>query len=89
MSPDTSSMISPGASLPQVIYEHSIEASYRGEVLTLVNSDLLFSSGIATMMLVHLLSGNLSNLSDLVLGTVVLLGCVFLGVQCCEYVHLY
>ena len=32
-------MVSPGASLPQVIYEHSIEASYRGEVLTLVNSD--------------------------------------------------
>ena len=33
------SMVSPGASLPQVIYEHSIEASYRGEVLTLVNSE--------------------------------------------------
>ena len=33
-------MVSPGASLPQVIYEHSIEASYRGEVLTLVNSEL-------------------------------------------------
>ena len=32
-------MVSPGASLPQVIYEHSIEASYRGEVLTLVNSE--------------------------------------------------
>jgi hypothetical protein len=34
-------MVSPGASLPQVIYEHSIEASYRGEVLTLVNSESL------------------------------------------------
>ena len=33
-------MVSPGASLPQVIYEHSIEASYRGEVLTLVNSEI-------------------------------------------------
>ena len=33
-------MVTPGASLPQVIYEHSIEASYRGEVLTLVNSEL-------------------------------------------------
>ena len=35
-------MVSPGASLPQVIYEHSIEASYRGEVLTLVNSELSY-----------------------------------------------
>ena len=34
-------MVNPGASLPQVIYEHSIEASYRGEVLTLVNSDIV------------------------------------------------
>ena len=30
-----------------------------------------FSSGIATMMMVHLLSGNLCSLSDLVLGIVV------------------
>jgi hypothetical protein len=33
-------LVHPGASLPQIIYEHSIEASYRGEVLTLVNSEL-------------------------------------------------
>lgn len=89
MSPDTSCIVSPGASLPQVIYEHSIEASYRGEVLTLVNSDLLFSSGVATIMMVHVLSGSITVLGDVLLSVVVGLGCVFLGVQCCEYVHLY
>ena len=49
-------MVSPGASLPQVIYEHSIEASYRGEVLTLVNSELSIYSHIYRELAIGLLA---------------------------------
>nr|QHQ98624.1 cytochrome c oxidase subunit 3 [Namystynia karyoxenos] len=57
--------------------------------LTLANSDLLFTTGMLALVVVHSMAGSLLCCAEAGCGVVVVLGSVFLEVQVCEYGHLY
>ena len=57
--------------------------------LTLLNSMLLLTSGVVSVAAVHTHTMKLLVASTVYLSIIVALATVFLGVQCCEYVHLY
>nr|QHQ98640.1 cytochrome c oxidase subunit 3 [Lacrimia lanifica] len=57
--------------------------------LTLLNTNLLVTSGIVSIAAMHAVVMKTSVLSNSMLMLVVVLGSVFLLVQCCEYLHLY
>lgn len=57
--------------------------------LTLLNTNLLLTSGVVSIGGMHSITMKTSVLSSVLLMVVVVLGTVFLLVQCCEYLHLY
>ena len=57
--------------------------------LTLVNTDLLVTSGILSVSAIHSTTMKTTTQTAGMLLLVVLLASVFLMVQCCEYIHLY
>jgi len=57
--------------------------------LTLLNSTLLLTSGVVSVGAIHSMAMKTPVLSSAMLAVVVVLGTVFLMVQCCEYLHLY
>ena len=57
--------------------------------LTLLNSTLLLTSGVVSVAAIHSMSMKTPVMSSAMLAVVVLLGTLFLMVQCCEYLHLY
>jgi len=63
--------------------------SVYSNTLTLLNSTLLLTSGVVSVAAVHSISMKTSVMSSAMLMVVVVLGTVFLMVQCCEYLHLY
>ena len=63
--------------------------SVYSNTLTLLNTELLVSSGVLSVSGIHSITMKTSVQTGSILLLVVLLGTVFLMVQCCEYVHLY
>lgn len=57
--------------------------------LTLLNTDLLLTSGVVSVAAIHSMTMKTLVQSNSMLLVVVMLGTVFLLVQCCEYLHLY
>ena len=57
--------------------------------LTLLNTDLLLTSGVISVGAIHSITMKTVVQSNGMLLLVVMLGTVFLLVQCCEYMHLY
>ena len=57
--------------------------------LTLLNTDLLLFSGAVSIAAVHSHAMLLPTAAAVQLVGIVLLACMFLTVQCCEYLHLY
>ena len=64
-------------------------SSVYSNTLTLLNTDLLLSSGVVSVSVVHSMTMKTLVHSNTAILLVVLLGTVFLLVQCCEYMHLY
>ena len=57
--------------------------------LTLLNTDLLLSSGVLAVAGMHTVVLQLLGVHCLLLTVVVIVAVLFLAVQCCEYIHLY
>ena len=57
--------------------------------LTLLNTNLLVTSGVVSIAAMHAVVMKTPVLSNSMLMVVVVLGSIFLLVQCCEYLHLY
>ena len=57
--------------------------------LTMLNTDLLLTSGVVSISAVHACTMKTMVSTHLLLLVVVILGLVFLMVQCVEYLHLY
>ena len=57
--------------------------------LTLLNTDLLVFSGVLSVSAIHSITMKTTTQTCSMLMLVVLMGTVFLTVQCCEYLHLY
>ena len=57
--------------------------------LTLLNTMLLLTSGVVSIIGVHGVAMKVPTVTSTAFMVVSYLGVVFLGVQCCEYLHLY
>ena len=57
--------------------------------LTLLNTDLLLTSGIMSVGAAHSINMKCLVQSNSMFLLIVLVGMVFVLIQCCEYVHLY
>ena len=57
--------------------------------LTLLNTNLLLASGVVSVAAIHSVTMKTLVHTNYMLVLVVVLGTVFLLVQCCEYIHLY
>merc|ERR1711904_465218 len=57
--------------------------------LTLANTDLLLTTGVLAVAIMHLIVYRIIVGAQLLLGILIVAGKLFLGVQCCEYLHLY
>lgn len=57
--------------------------------LTILNTNILWGTGLVAMLIMHAQSANSAALVKLWLGIIVAGGSLFVVVQCCEYQHLY
>jgi heme/copper-type cytochrome/quinol oxidase subunit 3 len=81
---------STGALVDMVLSIGSMDTiSVYSNTLTLLNTDLLVSSGVLSISGIHSMTMKTTIQTCGMLVLVVVLGTVFLMVQCCEYIHLY
>jgi len=73
-----------------VVSTTSVDAvTVYSNTLTLLNTNLLLTSGVVSIGGMHSITMKTAVQSSVLLMLVVVLGTVFLLVQCCEYLHLY
>ena len=65
-----------------------VTTSY-SNTLTLLNTNLLLASGVLSVGSVHAVGMKLPVLANSSMLLVMVLGTLFLSVQCCEYIHLH
>ena len=68
---------------------YAVVSSLYANTLTLLNTNLLVTSGVLSVGAMHSVVMKTNSLSNSLLLMVVGLGTLFLMVQCCEYLHLY
>ena len=76
-----------GHSVPGV--GHAVSTRVFQNTLTLINTDLLLASGVASMLSMHAHTLRVPVLCTCMLAVVALQATAFLAVQCIEYMHLH